>query len=151
MKIEDVKIELKSYKDDCKLIDSIEDQISFYTSKLTSCTAEISDMPRGSRVVQDRLAEYIAKLEDLKAEKYLHLIELENKKRLIENVIFQLEQPYKTLLHIAYIQGNTLTETAYQMQYEYKYACKLHGKALVEYLKVREQKQWVLGIDKRNQ
>lgn len=138
MTIDDVKDELKAYKDDCKLIESIEDQISLYTSKLTSCTAEINDMPKGSRVVQDRMAEYIAKIQDLKADKYLHLIEIENKKQLIEKTILRMEQPFKTLLHITYIDGKSLTETASKMGYTYKHICKLHGKALIEYMKVRE-------------
>lgn len=139
MIIEDVKKELKSYKDDIKLIKSMEEQIEHYNSKLTSCTAEISDMPKGSRVIQDRMAEYIAKLEDLKADKYTQLTKLENKKQVIEETIFKLEQPLKTLLHITYISGDSLTETAYKMGYTYKHICKLHGKALVEYMKEREK------------
>lgn len=141
MNIEDVKNELKSYRDDYKLIESIEEQINMYASKLTSCTAEISDMPRGSRVIQDRMAEYIAKIEDLKADKYKRLNELEKKTKMIENIIFQLEQPYKTLLYLTYIEGNSLTETAFKIEYDYKYTCKLHGRALNEYLKIREKER----------
>ncbi len=139
MTIEDVKKELNAYKNDCKLIDKMQEQITYYETRLTSCTIEISDMPKGSPTIQDRMAEYIAKLEDLKAEKIVQLIELEDKKHNIEKYILQLDQPYKTLLYTTYIIGNSLTETAYEMEYEYKYTCKLHGKALVEYLKVREE------------
>ena len=153
MKIEDVKKELMAYKNNCKLIMSIEEEIEFYNSKLTSCTSQISQTPKGGSEVQDKIAEYIVKLEELKASKYSQLIELENKKAQVENAVHKLEQPFRNLLYLTYIQsceyedqnghtktviGHTLFETSYIMNYTYKYTCKLHGKALLEYLKVRE-------------
>ena len=139
MNIEDVKKELNSYKYDLKLIESIEEQIDKYATKRDSCTAELSNMPKGNPVVQDRMAEYIAKIEDLRADKYKRLNELEKKTKSIENVIFKLEQPYKTILYNTYIKGDTLTETACEIRKDYKYTCRLHGKALIKYLKEREK------------
>lgn len=139
MIIEDVKKELKSYKYDIKLIRIMEEQIEYYNSKLTSCSTEINGMPKGSPTIKDKIAEYVAKLEDLKVEKIAQLTKLENRKQVVENTIFKLEQPSKTLLHITYISGDSLTETAYKMGYTYKHICKLHGKALVEYMKEREK------------
>jgi len=154
MTIEDVKKELRRYEHDCKLIGDFEQEVEFYNTKILTCTAQLSGMPRGSSVVRDKIAEYIAKLEDLKCEKYSRLIELENRKEIVEKTIAQLNQPFKRLLHITYIQewerqdddgsmryeiGHTLTETSYLMGYVYKYTCKLHGIALNEYLKVREK------------
>ena len=94
------------------------------------------------------------KLEDLKVEKYTRLIELESKKELVEGAISKIKQPYKRLLHLAYIQewenidkkgaikqeiGYGLPVTASIMGYEYKYFCKkLHKTALFEYMKVRD-------------
>lgn len=154
MTIDEIKEELKAYKDDYKLIKSMEEQIEFYETKLTSCTAQLSNTPKGVPEVKDRLAEYIAKIEDLKAEKYSRLIEIENKKDCVEKVVNELKQPYKTLLYLTYIQvwkyldssgnektviGHTLSETSYIMNYDYKYTVKLHGQALREYLKAREE------------
>ena len=153
MTIEDVKKELKAYKSNFKLIESIEEQIEFYNTKLTACTSQITGTPKGGSEVQDKIAEYIVKLEELKANKYSQLIELENNNQQVEKVVCQLAQPYKTLLHITYIQlsesedrrgnaktiiGNRLSDTAVLMNYSYKHVCKLHGEALVEYMKVRE-------------
>ena len=152
VKIEEVKEELNRYKHDCKLIDDYEKEVEFYNSKLLACTSEISDMPKGGPMLQDKIAEYIARLEDLKTEKYKRLIELEDRKELVEKIVSQLKQPYQTLLYITYMQeheyrdvdgskrtiiGNTLKETSWLMNYEYKYTCCLHGRALIEYLKVR--------------
>lgn len=154
MTIEEVKEELLDYKNDCKLINSIEDQLDFYTSKLTSCTSQLRETTGGGGTVKDKLAEYICKLEELKAKKFTQLIELEQRKERVERIVMGLKQPYKTLLYITYLQvteyednlGNAKTvighkqyEAAYLMNYEPKYFTKLHKKALVEYLKAREK------------
>lgn len=141
MNIEDVKKELNSYIDDSEMIEKLEEKILYYETKITSCTKEISNMPKGSPKVRDKMAEYIAILEDLKAEKVAQLIEYEKKKHYIENIILQLDQPYKLLLYTAYVEDKSLTETAVVIKYDYKYTCKLHGIALAEYLKIREKEK----------
>jgi DNA-directed RNA polymerase specialized sigma subunit len=141
MNIEDVKKELNSYIGDSEIIEKLEEKISYYETKITSCTKEISDMPKGSPTVRDKMAEYIALLEDLKVEKIEQLISYKKKKRYIENIILKLDQPYKLLLYTAYIDGKSLTETAVVIKYDYKYTCKLHGIALNEYLKIREKER----------
>ena len=154
MTIDDVKEELKRYEHDCKLIEDIENEVEFYNSKLLSCTSQISAMPKGDTELKDKMAEYIARLEVLEIEKYTRLIELENRKELVECTIAKLKQPYRRLLHLAYIQewthcdengaekveiGYGLHITASVMSYTYKHTCRLHGKALQEYLEEREK------------
>ena len=154
MTIEEVKEELLAYKDDYKLISSIEDQLDFYTSKLTSCTSQIRETTGGGGVVHDKIAEYIAKLEELKAKKFAQLTELEERKERVENIVMSLKQPFKTLLYKTYLEvteyednnghvktvvGHKLYETAYLMNYDPKYLSRVHKKALREYLKVRDK------------
>ncbi len=139
MTINDVKKELRSYIHDYKLIKSIEERIEFYTSKLDSCTAEISSMPKGTPLVQDRLAEYIATIEDLKAEKLSFLEDMEKKQACVERTILALEQPYRNILYKTYIEDKAIRKVAEEIPLEYKYACRLHGKALLEYKKIREK------------
>jgi len=154
MTTDSVKEELQSYKYDCKLIESIEEQVAFYEAKLTSCTSQISDTPRGGSPVHDKIAEYIVKLDELKTEKYTRLIELEAKIHEVEKIVHQLKQPYKSLLYITYLQewqfedvagnfktiiGHKLYETAYILGYEKKHASVLHQVALREYLKIKKR------------
>ena len=154
MTIEDIENELKSYKNDWFLIKSMEEQVAFYEAKLTACTSQISDTTRGSSAVHDKIAEYIARIEELQIEKYTRLIELENKLEVIEKTVDKLKQPYKTLLFITYIQESEYTdecgqvrtiighknyETAYIMSYDPKYFSRLHRRALWEYKKEREK------------
>lgn len=154
MTIDEVKEELKRYADDCKMIDDFEKEVEIYNSKILSCTAQLNDTSGSGTGIKDKIAEYIAKLEDLKAEKYARLIEVENRKELVEKTIAHIKQPYARLLFITYIQeweckdergktrieiGHKLNLTGYIMGYSYKHICKLHGRALQEYLKVREE------------
>lgn len=153
MTTDEVKEELKGYEHDYKMMESIEKQVEVYRSKLSSCTSKISATPKGSPDVQDKIAEYIAKLEELEILKYTRLVELENKKELIEKTIMKLKQPYKRILHLVYIEewqhqdakgtekieiGYGLPIAAAIMGFEYKYFCKLHGIALLEYIEVRD-------------
>lgn len=155
MTIEDVREELNAYKHNCKMIADIEGQVEFYKTKLTSCTAQLADTPKGGPTVQDKIAEYIARLEELMIEKYARLIEIENEKEIVEMNVDKLKQPYKRLLYIRYLQaenyeddkgemqikyGHTARETASLIGYEYKYAQKLHKRALIEYLKIKDKK-----------
>ena len=142
----EIKKELRSYIHDLKLIQKMEDQIEFYTSKLDSCTAEISSMPKGTPLIQDKHAEYIATIEDLKAEKYSCLKEMLKKKARIEKTILALEQPYKNILYMVYIENKELVDVAAEIPFEYKYTCRLHGKALLEYKKIRESEEKLNGI-----
>lgn len=153
MTIEEVKDELKGYEHDYKMIEGIENQVEIYKSKLTSCTSELSATPKGDSGLRDKMGEYIARLQELEILKYTRLIELENKKELIEETVSKLKQPYRRILFLTYIEewqhqndeGTEITEIGYGlpvaakiMDFEYKYFCKLHGRALLEYMKVRE-------------
>lgn len=65
--------------------------------------------------------------------------ELKEKQILIENKIDKLGQPYKNILYFRYIKGYNLTEVSAEINEEYDYTRKLHGKALIKYTKVGEE------------
>lgn len=133
--IEEVKEELQSYIHDLNLIEEKETEIEEYREKATSCTSQLSDMPKGSSKIHDKVAEYAAIIADLQIEKYNYLIEMEQKKKRIEDKIDKIKQPYKNILYYKYIKGYNLTNIAAKLSYEYKWTCKLHGTALEEYRK----------------
>lgn len=87
--------------------------------------------------MQDRMGEYAAKIVDLKNEKYSQLIKMYNTKKRIEDKIDMLEQPYRNILYYKYIKGYNLTKVANEIDYEYKYVCKLYGTALQMYKKIK--------------
>lgn len=133
--IEEIKQELKSYIHDKTLLTEIDKEIEEYRTKATSCTAELSDMPKGSRKIKDKLAEYASIIADLQMEKLEEQINMEKQKKQLEDTIKKIEQPYKNILYFRYILDNKLEDVADMIKYDYKYVCKLHSKALFLYRK----------------
>lgn len=136
--IEEIKKELSSYIQEKKYIEEKKADIKELEEQATNVTSVLSDMPKGSNPVQDRIAEYVAKILDLQAENYQYLLNLEKKKQEIENIINMMEQPYKNILYFRYIKGYNLTEVASMIGNEYKWCCVLHGKALEQYRRLKE-------------
>lgn len=131
--MEDIKKELSSYLYNKDLLKEKEQDLEELITKATKITTELSDMPKGSPVIQDKIGEYASQIVDLKNAKYKQLIEMEKKKLEIENKIDQLDQPYRNVLYFKYIKGLSLTEVAYKIGYDYDYIRKLHGIALIKY------------------
>lgn len=131
--LEEVKYELGSYLYDKQLLKEKEQELEELITLATKITPELSDMPKGSRKIEDRMAEFASKIVDLKNEKCNQIIKMYKTKKLIEDKIDQLEQPYKNILYYKYIKGYNLTEVANEVKKEYKWTCVLHGQALEKY------------------
>lgn len=61
------------------------------------------------------------------------IIEENEKQKLILEQLEKVEQPYRLILEKCYIQGKTLVTVASEMDYDYKYMCKMHGFALEKF------------------
>lgn len=125
--------DLKDYRYNQIWIEGRLEYIESYKATITKTTAVLSDMPKGSKEVQDNMAEKLAKLMD-NIDILLKRINEENEKqRQILEQLEQVEQPYKLILEKVYIQGKTLVTVASEMGYDYKYMCKMHGMALEKF------------------
>ena len=125
--------DLKDYRYNQIWIEGRLEYIESYKASITKTTTILSDMPKGSKEVQDTMAEKLSKLMD-NIDSLLNRINEENKKqRQILKQLERVEQPYKLILEKVYIQGNTLVTVASEMGYDYKYMCKMHGIALEKF------------------
>ena len=61
------------------------------------------------------------------------IIQEEDKQKKIVEQIKKIEFPYRNILFKVYIQGKSLVKTASEMDYDYKYMCKIHGFALEKF------------------
>lgn len=122
--------DLKEYKYNQIWIEGRLEYIENYKASIIKTTAVLSDMPKGSKEVQDSMAEKLTKLMD-NIDILLKKISEENEKQ--KQILEQLEkvdQPYKLILEKVYIQGKTLVTVASEMNYSYEDICRKHGKAL---------------------
>ena len=132
-KTDDVKEELGQYLQDKKLLQEKEQDLEELITRATKVTTEMSDMPKGSPKVEDRMAELTAQIVDLKNQKYDQIIKMYKTKNEIEDKIDLLKQPYKNILYYKYIKGEKLEKISLEIGYNYKWTCELHGEALLLY------------------
>lgn len=125
--------DLKNYKYNKKWIEGRMEYIEEYRSRITKITNTLSDMPHGSREVQDSMAEKLAILLDSVNNLLDKIVQSENKQKDILVQLDLVEQPYKLILEKVYIQGKTLVTVASEMRYDYKHMCKMNGIALKKF------------------
>ena len=138
--IERCKRELKDYIYNKKWVEERLEDIKERRSMLDKITTTLSDMPKGSSKVTDRIMENLVKILDDTKEIEKYVRDLREKQIKIENKIDMLEQPYKNILYFRYIKGYNLTEVSGEIEEEYDYTRKLHGIALIKYAEIGEKK-----------
>ena len=122
--------DLRSYKYTQEWIKGRIEYIESYKSTVNRLTSTLSDMPKGSRQVQDAEAEKTSKLMDMVDELMKKVLKENEKQMKILERLDKVEQPYKTILDKVYIQGKTLVTVASEMNYSYNRIKHLHGAAL---------------------
>lgn len=122
--------DLKNYKYTQEWIKDRTEHIEEYKTSITNITSVLSDMPKGSRQVEDSIAEKIAILLDDVNDILKVIVKEEKKQKEIIEQLNKVEQPYRLLLEKVYIQGKTLVTVASEMDYDYKHMCKMNGIAL---------------------
>jgi len=105
---------------------------------IAKLSAVISDMPRGSRKVEDNEAESLTKLLDqidgLKKQIEDEAVEMENK---LTERLNKMEKRQGLLLYHHYILGDSIKYIAKEILHnEKKYTYKLRDKALLEFDKI---------------
>lgn len=122
--------DLKSYSNNQEWINERFEYIEELKTTIEKITTILDDMPKGSRKVQDNMAEKIAQLQDSINELLDRIIEEDKKQKEILKQLDRIEQPYKLILDKVYIQGKSLVTVASEMHYSYVHICREHGIAL---------------------
>ena len=105
------------------------------TEELETIALSITVSTDGERVQssgsKDRMGELIAKICDMKIELMNKRSQALDKLREVGWVIRQVDNKnYRQLLHRRYIEGNTWERIAVEMEMNYRWILRMHGKAL---------------------
>ena len=133
--IEQVKEELGAYRHNKDLIDKIQKRLDYYRTQAEACTPKLTDTPK-STSISSKVERYATLIADLEEEQYDWLIQMEEQKKVIDSKIKQLKQPYFNIIFYKYILGMELKNIAFDLGLDYKWCCKLHGRALQMYQKL---------------
>ena len=125
--------DLKNYKHTEEWIKGRIEYIEQYKSNINRLNSILSDMPKGSKEVQDSEAEKIAELLD-NVEELLEKVKEKNKQQM--KILQQLEkvgQPYRNILDKCYIQNKNLVVVSAEMNYSYERMKHMHRIALIKF------------------
>ena len=128
--------DLKNYKYTEEWIKGRIEYIEQYKSNINRLNSILSDMPKGSKEVQDSEAEKIAELLD-SVDELLEKVKEKNKQQMkILQQLEKVEQPYRNILDKYYIQGKSLVVVSAEMGYNYEYTKRMNGIALNKFDKL---------------
>ena len=122
--------DLKDYRYSQEWIKGRFEYIEELRTQIEKITATLDDMPKGSRKVQDSMAEKTAQLVDSVDELLSRVVEEDIKQKQILKQLEDVKQPYRNILEDIYIKGKTLVEVASERNYSYRDVCRKHGTAL---------------------
>lgn len=132
--------DLKNYKYTEEWIKGRIEYIEQYKSNINRLNSILSDMPKGSKEVQDSEAEKIVELLD-SVNDLLEKVKEKNKEQMkILQQLEKVEQPYRNILDKYYIQGKSLVVVSAEMNYSYERMKHMHGIALIKFDELEERK-----------
>lgn len=108
---------------------------------LEAMATKINALNEGERVQasgsQDRMADTVCKIADLKAEIQAEIDSLLELKREVRGVIKQVSEPVlMSVLHKRYLQYKSWEQIAVELNVSYRHTTRLHGKALQDIEKI---------------
>lgn len=129
------KKELYSYLHSKKLEERKLEQIEEVKTKLTKTTTILSDMPKGTPD-NDKMTKNIARLLELISEHIKIMEEEEENLIRITKKIRQVEQPFRNILELRFVEGLKVEEVSVEIDKAYRYTKSLIKKAIKKYAEI---------------
>ena len=127
--------ELYSYLHSIKSEQQKLEQIEKIKAKLTKTTVILSDIPKGNNY-EDRMADNIARLLELINEHIIIMQEEEENLIRITKKIKQVEQPYRNILELRFVDGMKVEEVSVKIDRAYRYTKNLIKKSIKKYAEI---------------
>lgn len=127
--------ELYSYLHSKKLEQRKLEQIEEVKTKLTKTTTILSDMPKGTPD-NDKMSKNIARLLDLISEHIEIMQEEEENLIRITKKIREVEQPFRNILELRFVEGLKVEEVSVELNRDYRYTKRLIRKSIQKYAEI---------------
>lgn len=135
MTTEEVKTWLRSYRYLKSEVERLEEELAGWRSKAEKMTRELSGMPSGSGG-GDKVPACVEKIWELERKLSAKLSDMVEQRQAIERAIEALPDKQKQLMHYRYIDGMKWEKVAVEMNMEYRWVLRIHGRALQEICKL---------------
>ena len=131
----EAKKELYSYLHSKKLEQRKLEQIEEVKTKLTKTTTILSDMPKGTPD-NDKMSKNISRLLDLISEHIEIMQEEEENLIRITKKIREVEQPFRNILELRFVEGLKVEEVSVELNRDYRYTKRLIRKSIQKYAEI---------------
>lgn len=135
MTTEEVKTWLRSYRYLKSEAERLEEELAEWRSKAEKMTRELSGMPSGSGG-GDKVPACVEKIWELERKLSAKLSDAVEQRQAIERAIESLPDKKKQLMRYRYIDGMKWEKVAVEMNMEYRWVLRIHGRALQEICKL---------------
>lgn len=135
MTTEEVKTWLRSYRYLKSEVERLEEELAEWRSKAEKMTRELSGMPSGSGG-GDKVPACVEKIWELERKLSAKLSDAVEQRQAIERAIESLPDEKKQLMRYRYIDGMKWEKVAVEMNLEYRWVLRIHGRALQEICKL---------------
>ncbi|MGN0663953.1 MAG: sigma factor-like helix-turn-helix DNA-binding protein [Negativibacillus sp.] len=135
MTTEEVKTWLRSYRYLKSEAERLEEELAYWRSKAEKMTRELSGMPSGSGG-GDKVPACVEKIWELERDLSAKLAGMVEQRQEIERAIEALPDKQKQLMRYRYIDGMKWEKVAVEMNMEYRWVLRIHGRALQEICKL---------------
>lgn len=135
MTTEEVKTWLRSYRYLKSEAERLEEELAEWRSKAEKMTRELSGMPSRSGG-GDKVPACVEKIWELERKLSAKLSDMVEQRQAIERAIEALPDKQKQLMRYRYIDGMKWEKVAAEMNMEYRWVLRIHGRALQEICKL---------------
>ena len=139
--------DLESYKYDFQYYQEKSREIEKLKKEIQKSYERLQDMKK-KKIDATELNSQLQQIIDKQSKEENFLLSILSKKQDIENRISLLDQPYKNIFFMKYINLNTFDEIALKMNYSTKRIYQLHKKGLAIYCELYSKDQNVPEISK---
>lgn len=120
------KEELKQYRFKQSKVDQALEEYEKYKTRAEKMTAIISDVPSRTNKTSDKVGDNAILMADLSREYEHRWIEAEKERSRIINEIDKIDEPYRTILFLRYVEDMSLETIAEQLNYSYSIVAHMH-------------------------
>lgn len=135
-----IKDELKQYRFKMKRVDEALEEYEKFKTRAEKVTAVFSDVASRTNKTSDKVGENSVKMADIERQYKKRWEDAEQERLKISEKICTIDEPYRTILFMKYVQNKNFELIATEIGYSYKQILRLHGQAL----QILDNKKYVL-------
>ena len=125
-----IKDELKQYRFKVLQVDRTLEEYQMFKTRAEKMTSIISEVSAHTNKVSNKVGDNAVIMADLEVKYKTAWQEAELERLALTDKIKNVDEPYRTILFMRYVQGKTFENIADAIGYSYKQILRLHGQAL---------------------